>query len=62
MTTAGTAITASYDAASGVLTLTGTDTLAHYQQVLDSVTYASTSHNPTSFGTDSQPDHHVGDQ
>ena len=52
VTTAGTAITASYNAASGVLTLTGTDTLAHYQQVLDSVTYASTSHNPTSFGTD----------
>src|SRR6476660_3126116 len=35
------------------MTLTGNDTLAHYQQVLDSVTYASTSNNPTSFGTDS---------
>ena len=51
-TTAGTGITASYNAASGVLTLTGNDTLAHYQQVLDSVTYASTSDNPTNFGTD----------
>ena len=51
-TTAGTSITASYNAASGVLTLTGNDTLAHYQQVLDSVTYASTSDNPTNFGTD----------
>ena len=55
-TTAGTGITASYNAASGVLTLTGNDTLAHYQQVLDSVTYASTSDNPTNFGTDHQPD------
>ena len=35
-----------------MLTLTGTDTLAHYQQVLDSVTYVSTSDNPTNFGTD----------
>ena len=51
-TTAGTSITASYNAATGVLTLTGTDTLAHYQQVLDSVTYASTSDNPTNFGAD----------
>ena len=51
-TTAGTGITASYNAASGVLTLTGNDTLAHYQQVLDSVTYFSTSDNPTNFGTD----------
>src|SRR5207342_948860 len=51
-TTAGTSITASYNAASGVLTLTGNDTLAHYQQVLDSVAYSSTSDNPTNFGTD----------
>ena len=50
--TAGTSITASYNSASGVLTLTGTDTLAHYQQVLDSVTYASTGPNPTNFGAD----------
>src|SRR5262249_46692654 len=28
------------------------DTLAHYQQVLDSVAYSSTSDNPTNFGTD----------
>ena len=35
-----------------MLTLTGNDTLAHYQQVLDSVTYVSTSDNPTNFGTD----------
>ena len=49
---AGTSITASYNAATEVLTLTGNDTLAHYQQVLDSVTFASTSDNPTNFGSD----------
>src|SRR5262249_38250821 len=49
---AGTSITASYNAATGVLTLTGNDTLAHYTQVLDSITYSSTSANPTNFGTD----------
>src|SRR5262249_35839574 len=48
---AGTSITASY--ANGVLTLSGNDTLASYKQVLDSVTYSSTSTNPTNFGTDS---------
>ena len=51
-TTAGTAITASYNAATGVLSLSGSDTLAHYQSVLDSVTFASSSANPTSYGTD----------
>jgi hypothetical protein len=49
---AGTNIKASYVPATGVLTLTGSDTLAHYQQVLDSVTYSSTSANPTDFNTD----------
>ncbi|MDL2402063.1 DUF5801 repeats-in-toxin domain-containing protein [Rhizobium mayense] len=39
----GTSITASYNATTGVLTLTGNDTLAHYQAVLDSVTFSSTS-------------------
>jgi hypothetical protein len=48
----GTSITAIYDEATGVLTLTGNDTLAHYQQVLDSVTYESTSSNPTNSGSD----------
>ena len=51
-TTAGTSITASYNAATGVLSLSGTDTLAHYQAVLDSVTYSSSSQNPTNFGAD----------
>ena len=50
--TANTSITASYNASTGVLSLTGTDTLAHYQQVLDSVSYSSTSQNPSSFGAD----------
>jgi hypothetical protein len=44
-TTSGTAITASYSA--GTLTLSGTDTVAHYQQVLDSVTFSSTASVPT---------------
>ncbi|MGI9213572.1 MAG: VCBS domain-containing protein, partial [Methylococcaceae bacterium] len=43
----GTNITASYDTALGKLTLTGTDTLAHYQAVLRTVTYQSTSDDPT---------------
>jgi hypothetical protein len=44
--TTGTAITASYDAASGVLTLSGTDSLANYEQVLRSVTYDNTASPP----------------
>ena len=44
-TTTGTSITASF--ASGTLTLSGTDTAAHYQQVLDSVTFTSTAGTPT---------------
>src|SRR5262249_55086803 len=47
---AGTSITASYNPATETLTLTGSDTLAHYQQVLDTVTFNSTSPNPTNFG------------
>jgi lipopolysaccharide export system protein LptA len=49
--TTGTAITASYNAATETLSLTGSDTLAHYSQVLDSVTFTSTSGNPTDFGS-----------
>jgi len=40
-------ITASFNAATGTLTLTGTDTLANYQTVLRSVKYANTSENPS---------------
>jgi microcystin-dependent protein/N-acetylneuraminic acid mutarotase/lipopolysaccharide export system protein LptA len=48
--TSGTSITASYDSSAATLVLTGVDSLAHYQQVLDSVTFDSTSANPTEFG------------
>ena len=43
--TGGTSIVASY--LSGVLTLTGTDSKANYQTVLQSVTYSNASQNPT---------------
>ncbi|WP_210205755.1 VCBS domain-containing protein [Hoeflea marina] len=39
-------ITGSYDASTGILTLSGTDTLAHYQEVLGSITYSNSSGNP----------------
>lgn len=45
--TTGTGITAVYDAGSGILTFSGTDTKEHYQQVLQSVTFSSTSDDPT---------------
>src|SRR5262249_46512862 len=47
---AGTSITALYNAATETLVLSGSDTLAHYQQVLDSVTFVTASDNPTNFG------------
>ena len=50
--TTGTAITATYNAGTGVLTLTGPDTLANYQTVLRSVTFESTSDDPTNGGDD----------
>ena len=46
-------ITGSYNGATGVLTLTGTATVAQYQAALESVTFSSSSANPTHFGTDS---------
>jgi VCBS repeat-containing protein len=39
-------ITGSYNAATAVLTLSGSDTLAHYQSALNSVTYENSSDNP----------------
>jgi hypothetical protein len=48
---AGGTITASYDGATGVLTLTGQATPAQYRAVLASISFTSTSDNPTSFGT-----------
>src|SRR5262249_14696531 len=47
---AGTSITASYNAATETMTLTGSDTLAQYQAVLDSITF-SAGENPTNFGS-----------
>ena len=50
--TAGTSISASYNASTETLTLSGSDTLANYRAVLDSVAFSSTSDNPTLFGSD----------
>jgi hypothetical protein len=44
--TSGTSIIASYDSATGVLTLSGSDSVANYQQVLRTVTYDNASANP----------------
>ena len=43
----GTSISASWNAANETLFLSGSDTLAHYQQVLRTVTFSSSSDNPT---------------
>jgi hypothetical protein len=51
-TTTGTSITASYNSTTGVLTLSGIDTFVDYQSVLASVTFTSTSDNPTDYGSD----------
>jgi probable HAF family extracellular repeat protein len=47
--TAGTSIGASYNSATETLTLSGSDTLAHYQSVLDQVTF-SAGENSTNYG------------
>jgi hypothetical protein len=41
------AISGTFDAPSGTLTLTGSDTVAHYQAALRTVTYHNTSDNPS---------------
>ncbi|HKA75248.1 MAG TPA: FG-GAP-like repeat-containing protein, partial [Xanthobacteraceae bacterium] len=48
--TAGTSITASFDDTTETLTLSGLDSLANYQQVLQSVTFVSTSDTPMNSG------------
>ncbi len=45
-------ITGSYDAADGTLTLTGAASISNYKAALASVTFSSTSINPTNFGAD----------
>ncbi|PZD73390.1 Leukotoxin [Acaryochloris thomasi RCC1774] len=42
----GTNISATYAADSGILTLSGEDTIENYRQVLQTVTYSNTSNNP----------------
>jgi len=49
-TNAGT-VTGAYNAATGVLTLSGTDTLANYQAVMRSVKFSSSSDDPTAGNT-----------
>ena len=49
--TGGTSIVGSYDSATGILSLSGTDTRANYQAVLNSIRYLSTSDDPTVGGT-----------
>ena len=44
--TSGTSVIASYNSGTGVLTLSGIDTPAHYQQVLRTVTYDNSSEAP----------------
>src|SRR4029077_14829483 len=46
----GTSIHVHYNAANGTLLLSGSDTAANYQNVLQHVVYSSTSQNPDHFG------------
>ncbi|MFK7854330.1 MAG: BspA family leucine-rich repeat surface protein [Granulosicoccus sp.] len=48
--TTGTSVVASYDGVTGVLTLSGSDTVANYQQVLRTVTYNNASEEPDATG------------
>src|SRR5262249_28234503 len=48
--TTGTGIAASYNSSTETLTLSGSDPLAHYQTVLDKITFSSGS-NPTNYGS-----------
>jgi len=50
--TAGTSITASYNSSTETLTLTGADTLANYQNVLDAVTFSDPILTPDNDGAD----------
>ncbi len=54
-------ITGSYNTATGVLTLSGTASVADYQAALDSITFSFSPSNgdPTNDGTDTQPDNRL---
>ena len=52
-------ISGSYDSSTGVLTLTGSASVANYQAALRSITFSSPSDNPTNFGSRHQPHHHL---
>src|SRR5262249_45833476 len=45
-------ISVSYNSTTETLTLSGSDTLADYQSVLDTVTFVTPSDNPTDYGSD----------
>ena len=66
-TTGATSISASYDSGTGILTLSGSDTVANYQQVLRTVTYDNSSQDPnltdrsiTFVASDGSDDSNVG--
>jgi len=50
-TIAGTSITVSWNAATETLTLSGYDTIAHYQTALAGLVYWATGDNPTNYGS-----------
>ena len=55
--TTGTNITANYDSTTETLTLSGSDTLAHYQTVLDRVTFETTGGRPGTPSGSTAPGH-----
>ena len=59
--TAGTSIIATYTPATGVLSLIGADTTAHYLQVLQSVKFYSTSNDPTAISASRTVTWHTND-
>ncbi len=52
--TGGTSIVASFNQQTGILSLSGTDSVANYQQVLRSVTYQNLAQDPTAGGNSPQ--------
>jgi len=58
----GTSIGAAYDSGTGILSLTGADTVAHYEQVLLTITYNNAEQDPdtTEYRRDHDRDDHGG--